>query len=129
MLVRMLRRFRGVILSITRNQLSRSALPCGRHSRASLHGENPNRILNDEVRSQFFALQIQLGRQSGLNSPLVCPAKHPVWFERQTRDAARAHRSMLDALAVLASECIACFCFTEPELQRGVESESQPQSC
>ena len=77
----------------------------------------------------IFALLIQRGRQSGLNSPLVCSAKHPVGSERQTCDAAGADRSTLDALAApLASECIAGFCFTDPELQR-VESESQPQSC
>ena len=45
-----------------------SDLPCMRHSRASLHGENPNRILNGEVRSQFSLYKFSL---SGQTSRLV----------------------------------------------------------
>jgi transposase InsO family protein len=46
-----------------RAQQSRS--PCMRHSRASLHGENPNRILNGEVRSQFSLCKFSLAARAG----------------------------------------------------------------
>ena len=82
-----------------RISFSMHALACLCHSRDVPIRRDPRS--NPERRSaeSVFALQIQRGRQSGLNSPLVCSAKHPVGSERQTCDAAGADRSMLDALA------------------------------
>ena len=55
---------------------------------------NPERRSAESV----FALQIQLSRRSGPISLLVLPAKHRVWFERQTCGAAKAHRCWMHSL-------------------------------
>jgi hypothetical protein len=80
------------------------ALVYMRHSRASLHGENPNRILNGEVRSQFslYSLSGQTSRLVRTSDPRCCQG--PSIDVGCTRCAGeRVHR---------------VFRFTEPELQR-----------